>query len=201
MSEAKTSLLGGTPVKEILIEISENPDYICESDFLLHFISSVSPLLVCGMCRPYCYCCVSWLNLVASTSYSLEIDCPRYFCSPCPSVPVCLTCTILSLSAWCFLYGGHVKAYLVMMFFPFFFLRLWISHLWLPSLILLPLIFFFGHLLTAVGCSGHSTNCWRPTLPLCGYQTMLNFLEYIFKKMLRFAKVDKMKLGFENAHE
>lgn len=64
MSEAKTPLLGLTHVKEILIEIS---DYICESDFLLHLISSESPLLVHGMCHPYCYCCDSCLNLVAST--------------------------------------------------------------------------------------------------------------------------------------
>lgn len=27
-------------------------------------------------------------------------DCPRYFCSPCPCVPVCLIWIILSLSAW-----------------------------------------------------------------------------------------------------
>lgn len=151
-----------------------NPDYICESDFLLHFIASVSPLLVHGMCHPYCYCCVSCLNLVASTSYSSEMivhdifarlvhgSLSDWFGLSCLSVP----------GFWsCFLYGGHVRACLVMMFSPFFFLWIWItgSHLWLASLILLPLIFFFGHLLTAVGCSGHSTDCWRPTLPLCGY--------------------------------
>lgn len=69
----------------------------------------------------------------------------------------------------CFLYVGHVRACLVMIFSPFFFVLLWISHLWLPSSILLPFIFCFGHLLIAVGCSGHSTNCSSVTLLLCGY--------------------------------
>lgn len=140
-----------------------NPDYIRESDFLLHPIGSVSPLLVYGMCHPYCYCCVSCLNLVTSTPHKSEMivhDIFAHLVHGTLSVWFGLSCLSVPGFWSCFLYGVYVRACLdVMMFSPSFFSWLWISHL----------IFFFGRLLTAVGCSGHSADCWRPTLPLCGY--------------------------------